>query len=44
LNEDTTLLERYLDQRLGDTAALTVDVMRGGGSCEVFTLTRGAQR
>jgi aminoglycoside phosphotransferase (APT) family kinase protein len=44
MSDDTTLLERYLDHRLGDTATLTVDVMRGGGSCEVFALARGAER
>jgi aminoglycoside phosphotransferase (APT) family kinase protein len=44
MSDDTTLLERYLDHRLGDSVALTVDVMRGGGSCEVFALTRGAER
>jgi aminoglycoside phosphotransferase (APT) family kinase protein len=40
----TTLLARYLDARLGDRRPLTVEPMRGGGSCEVFAVTRGPAR
>lgn len=41
---DIDSLQRYLDQCLGDTATLSVEPMRGGGSCEIFAVDRGGQR
>jgi aminoglycoside phosphotransferase (APT) family kinase protein len=40
----TDALERYLDERLGGHLPITVDPIKGGGSCEVFALDRGACR
>ena len=37
-------LERFLDTSLGDRRPVTVEPMRGGGSCEVFAVTRGPAR
>jgi len=37
----TESLQRYLDERLGDRVPISVDPIRGGGSCEVFALDRG---
>lgn len=37
-------LAEYLDERLGDRVALTVQAMQGGGSCEVFSIARGTER
>ncbi|MFC1402149.1 MULTISPECIES: phosphotransferase family protein [Streptacidiphilus] len=37
-------LRRFLDARLGDRQPVAVEPMRGGGSCEVFAVTRGAER
>lgn len=42
--EATTLLAGYLDVRLGDRRPVAVEPMRGGGSCEVFAVTRGPER
>ena len=39
-----TALGRFLDERLGDHQAVTVEPMAGGGSCEVFAVTRGPAR
>jgi aminoglycoside phosphotransferase (APT) family kinase protein len=39
-----TRLARYLDARLGDRQPVTVEPIRGGGSCEVFAVTRGPDR
>jgi aminoglycoside phosphotransferase (APT) family kinase protein len=41
---DTAPLQRYLDDALGDRAAITVTPMTGGGSCEVFAVDRGVAR
>jgi aminoglycoside phosphotransferase (APT) family kinase protein len=37
----TESLQRYLDHRLGGQVPISVDPIRGGGSCEVFALDRG---
>ena len=39
---NTEPLERFLDDALGDRAAITVTAMAGGGSCEAFAVDRGA--
>ena len=41
---ETARLREYLDARLGDSVDLTVEPMVGGGSCDVYALTRGAAR
>jgi len=40
----TVTLQRFLDDVLGDHAAITVTPMTGGGSCEVFAVDRGSSR
>jgi aminoglycoside phosphotransferase (APT) family kinase protein len=40
----TDRLREYLDERLGDSVDLVVEPMAGGGSCDVYALTRGADR
>jgi aminoglycoside phosphotransferase (APT) family kinase protein len=40
---DSAPLERFLDDALGDHAAITVTPMTGGGSCEVFAVDRGTE-
>jgi aminoglycoside phosphotransferase (APT) family kinase protein len=42
MSDDT--LRAYLDDRLGDSVDLTVEPMTGGGSCDVYALTRGDDR
>ena len=37
-------LRVFLDERLGDRAALTVEPMVGGGSCDVYAVTRDGRR
>jgi aminoglycoside phosphotransferase (APT) family kinase protein len=37
-------LREYLDARLGDSVDLVVEPMVGGGSCDVYALTRGDDR
>jgi len=37
-------LREYLDGRLGDVVDLAVEPMTGGGSCDVYALTRGDDR
>ena len=37
-------LRVFLDDRLGDRAALTVEPMVGGGSCDVYAVTRDGRR
>jgi aminoglycoside phosphotransferase (APT) family kinase protein len=41
---DTVRLREYLDARLGDSVALEVEPMTGGGSCDVYALSRGDDR
>jgi aminoglycoside phosphotransferase (APT) family kinase protein len=40
----TETLREYLDARLGNSVDLTVEPMAGGGSCDVYALTRGDER
>lgn len=40
----TGRLAAFLDDALGDRAPLAVEPMAGGGSCDLFLLTRGAAR
>jgi aminoglycoside phosphotransferase (APT) family kinase protein len=40
----TEALQRFFDTTLGDQVPVTVTQMAGGGSCEVFTIHRGASR
>ena len=42
--EVTDRLAAFLDDALGDRVPIDVEPMAGGGSCEVFALTRGGQR
>jgi aminoglycoside phosphotransferase (APT) family kinase protein len=44
LSTESVRLGEYLDARLGDTVDLTVEPMVGGGSCDVYALTRGDDR
>lgn len=39
--DDTAALERFLDAQLGGAQPIGVEAMRGGGSCEIFSVTRG---
>jgi aminoglycoside phosphotransferase (APT) family kinase protein len=41
---DASRLRAYLDSRLGDSDGLVVEPMVGGGSCDVYALTRGEAR
>src|SRR5258708_3941876 len=41
---NTESLQRFLDDALGDSAALTVTPLAGGGSCEAFAIDRGDAR
>jgi aminoglycoside phosphotransferase (APT) family kinase protein len=41
--ENTPALQAFLDERLGDTEPITVEAMRGGGSCEIFAVSRGGE-
>ncbi len=38
---DTARLERWIDEQLGDRASIEVQELRGGGSCEIFSVRRG---
>jgi aminoglycoside phosphotransferase (APT) family kinase protein len=40
----TDTLRGYLDARLGDSVDVAVEPMAGGGSCDVYALTRGDAR
>ena len=44
LSAESVRLREYLDARLGDSVDLLVEPMVGGGSCDVYALTRGADR
>ncbi|MBW2271157.1 MAG: phosphotransferase family protein [Deltaproteobacteria bacterium] len=37
-------LERWLDEHLGDRMPIEVAALKGGGSCELFSLRRGGER
>jgi aminoglycoside phosphotransferase (APT) family kinase protein len=40
---DTERLTRWLDERLGAPAPIEVEALKGGGSCEIFSVRRGGQ-
>jgi aminoglycoside phosphotransferase (APT) family kinase protein len=40
--DSTAALEQYLNDRLGDQLSADVTPMVGGGSCEIFAITRGS--
>jgi aminoglycoside phosphotransferase (APT) family kinase protein len=44
MNESVDTLRRFLDERLGDRADLTVEPMVGGGSCDIYAVTRRDRR
>ncbi len=44
MNEPVDALRDFLDDRLGDTNAIDVEPMVGGGSCEIFAIDRGSAR
>ena len=41
---ESARLREYLDARLGDSVDVVVEPMVGGGSCDVYAVTRGAAR
>jgi aminoglycoside phosphotransferase (APT) family kinase protein len=41
--ENTLLLKDFLDERRGDREQIAVEAMRGGGSCEIFSVSRGGE-
>jgi aminoglycoside phosphotransferase (APT) family kinase protein len=41
--ENTLQLKEFLDERLGDREEIAVEAMRGGGSCEIFSVVRGSE-
>ena len=44
MNGSVAALREFLDERLGDRADITVEAMVGGGSCDVYAVTRGGER
>ena len=44
MDDDCTALGSFIDARLGDHEPIAVAPMQGGGSCEVFSVSRGAHR
>ena len=44
MTESTDTLRDFLDGRLGDSSAIEVEAMVGGGSCEIFGVQRGKER
>ena len=44
MSEPIEALRDFLDERLGDSVAIGVEAMIGGGSCEIFALQRGDER
>jgi aminoglycoside phosphotransferase (APT) family kinase protein len=43
-NIDLTALERWFDAHLGDQQAIMLTAIKGGGSCELFSIQRGVER
>jgi aminoglycoside phosphotransferase (APT) family kinase protein len=41
---DVESLQRFFDEELGASAAITVTPLVGGGSCEAFAIDRGTAR
>ena len=44
MTESVDTLRDFLDGRLGDSSAIEIEAMVGGGSCEIFALQRGRER
>ena len=44
MTESVDTLRDFLDGRLGDSSAIEVEVMAGGGSCDIFGVQRGTER
>jgi aminoglycoside phosphotransferase (APT) family kinase protein len=44
MTESVDTLRAFLDGCLGDSSAIEVEAMVGGGSCEIFALQRGRER
>jgi aminoglycoside phosphotransferase (APT) family kinase protein len=44
VSDTTGALRAFLDERCGDSVAIDVEPMVGGGSCEIFALQRGDER
>ncbi len=42
--ENPRPLKEFLDRHLGDRQDIAVEAMRGGGSCEIFSVLRGSDR
>ncbi len=44
MSEPVDALRDFLDDRLGDSRAIHVEAMVGGGSCDIFAVERGNER
>jgi aminoglycoside phosphotransferase (APT) family kinase protein len=44
MTESVDTLRDFLDGRIGDSSAIEVEAMVGGGSCEIFGVQRGKER
>ena len=44
MTESVDTLRDFLDGRLGDSSAIEVEEMVGGGSCDIFAVQRGRER
>ena len=44
MTESVDMLQDFLDGWLGDSSAIEVEAMVGGGSCDIFALRRGRER
>ncbi len=44
MTESVDTLRDFLDGRLGDSSAIEVEEMAGGGSCDIFGVQRGTER
>jgi aminoglycoside phosphotransferase (APT) family kinase protein len=44
MTESVDTLREFLDSRLGDSSAIVVEAMVGGGSCDIFGVQRGGDR
>ncbi len=44
MTESVDMLQDFLDSWLGDSSAIEVEAMVGGGSCDIFALRRGRER
>ncbi len=44
MGEPVDALQGFLDDRLGDSRAIEIEAMVGGGSCDIFAVHRGSER